>query len=108
MKPPSQVEHLVNRASLEYAFTALARPLLAGLTVAEPVLNGGDCLLRIQLKPTSTDAQCSETILPGKCRLKSEEKNRAIQFTEWGRLAAGEPVIVNPHVFNAHVVDVMT
>ena len=54
MKLPSQVEHLVNRASLEYAFTALARPLLAGLTVAEPVLNGGDCLLRIQLKQTSS------------------------------------------------------
>ena len=45
LQPPSQVEHLVNRANLEYAFTALARPLLAGLTVAEPVLNGGDCLL---------------------------------------------------------------
>ena len=37
-----------------------------------------------------------------------KKKTRAIQFTEWGRLAAGEPVIVNPHVFNAHVVDVMT
>ena len=77
MKLPSQVEHLVNRASLEYAFTALARPLLAGLTVAEPVLNGGDCLLRSKLSkpPLMLSAQCSGAILPGKCHLKSEEKN---------------------------------
>ena len=31
--------------------------------------------IRSQLKLTSTDSQCSRAILPGKCHLKSEEKN---------------------------------
>ena len=108
MKLPSQVEHLVNRASLEYAFTALARPLLAGLTVAEPVLNGGDCLLRSQLSKPPLMLSARGPYCQANVAWNLKKKTKAIQFTEWGRLAAGEPVIVNPHVFNAHVVDVMT